>query len=227
MCGRFTLRTPPERIAREFGLDDVPALAPRFHIAPGQDIAVVGVASEGRRVLELRRWGLVPHWSKDPRIGSRLVNARAETVASRPAFRDAFRRRRCLVPADGFYEWAAAGSGPRQPYHVQLVGGGLFAMAALWEAWREPDGGWLRSCALLTVPACAAMAAIHHRMPAILRPGGWAAWLDRQLDAPERLLPHLAPFDGGLELRAVDRRVNRPEHDDPSCLEPEPGGARA
>jgi putative SOS response-associated peptidase YedK len=227
VCGRFTLRTDPQELAREFGLDEAPSLPPRFNIAPGQEVAIVGAAPDGRRVLELRRWGLVPHWARDPRIGGRMINARSETVASRPAFRDAFRRRRCLVPADGFYEWADAGPGPRQPYHVALRGGGVFAIAGLWERWREPGGGWLRTCTLLTVPASETLGRIHDRMPAILRPEDRDAWLDRGIDEPARLLPLLRPHAGALELRAVSRRVNRPEHDDAACLAPAAEGPSA
>jgi putative SOS response-associated peptidase YedK len=223
VCGRFTLTTPREVLARAFELDEVPELAPRFNAAPGQDVATVWRPREGRRELRLRRWGLVPHWAQDRRIGSRLVNARAETAAVKPAFRDALRWRRCLVPADGFYEWGpgAAGSGPRQPYHIALPGGVPFAIAGLFERWRAEDGAWLETCTLLTVAANERIRPVHDRMPAILGSADFELWLDPAVQDPRRVEPLLVPWAGaGLELRPVSRRVNKPEHDDAECLAP-------
>jgi putative SOS response-associated peptidase YedK len=217
------LTTPREVLARAFELDDVPDLAPRWNAAPGQDVATVWRPRAGRRELRLRRWGLVPGWAQDRRIGSRLVNARAETAAAKPAFRDALRRRRCLVPADGFYEWGAGapGSGPRQPYHIALPGRAPFAIAGLFERWRAEDGLWLETCVLLTVPANDRIRGLHDRMPAILAPGDFELWLDPAVQDPGRALPLLAPWAGAqLELRPVSRRVNKPEHDDPECIAP-------
>lgn len=221
MCGRFTLTTPPEEIARCFDLDAAPDLAPRYNVAPTQDVATLDARAGGGCEIALRRWGLVPHWAKDSRIGSRLINARSETVAVKPSFRDAFRRRRCLVPADGFYEWAAGGRGPRQPYHVRRPDRGPFAIAGLYERWRADDGSWLETCTLVTVPANGRLAPVHDRMPAILPPGHWDAWLDPGQREAARLLPLLVPCpDDDLELAPVSRRVNRPAFDDADCLAP-------
>jgi putative SOS response-associated peptidase YedK len=223
VCGRFTLTTSREVLARTFELDSAPELAPRFNAAPGQDVATVWTTREGRRELRLRRWGLVPSWARDRRIGSRLVNARAETAAERAAFRDALRRRRCLVPADGFYEWSAGapGSGPRQPHHVALPARAPFAIAGLFERWRGEDGAWLETCVLLTVAANESIRGLHDRMPAILGPGDFELWLDPRVRDPRRVEPLLVPWAGPeLEVRAVSRRVNQTEHDDPECMAP-------
>ena len=223
MCGRFTLTAPSDAVRDAFGLAAAPALEPRFNIAPGQDVATLVVDGEGCRALALRRWGLVPYWAKDPKMGSRLVNARAETAAEKPAYRDAFRRRRCLVPADGFYEWAAAGQGGRQPWHISRRDAGCFAIAGLFERWRPPEGGWLETCVLLTTAAPGRLASIHDRMPVILPPAGWPLWLDPAVNEASALAPLLRPSPAeDFELRQVSRRVNDTRHDDPRCLEPPP-----
>lgn len=221
MCGRYTLTAPPETIAEVFGLEEAPDLEPRFNIAPGQEVATIHRTEEGRRVLALRRWGLVPSWAGDPGIGARLINARSETAADKPAFREALRRRRCLVPADGFYEWGAPGPAPRQPYHVARADRGLLAFAGLFERWHTPADAWLETCTILTTAANARLAPLHDRMPVILPPEAWLPWLDPELRDPERLRGLLLPApDDALEARAVGTRVNAPEHDDPECLEP-------
>lgn len=221
MCGRFTLTTPPEEIARLFDLEAVPALAPRYNIAPTQGVATVQARAAGGREFRQRRWGLVPHWAKDVRIGARLINARSETLAEKPSFREAFRHRRCLVPADGFYEWAGTGRGPRQPHHIRRPDRGLFAIAGLHERWRDENGDWLETCTLVTVAANARLAPVHHRMPAILSPEQWDSWLDPEVSDAARLLPMLGPCaDSDLEFMPVTLRVNRPQFDDPGCLDP-------
>jgi putative SOS response-associated peptidase YedK len=223
MCGRFTLTTRRDVLAAAFELDEVPELAPRWNAAPGQDVATIAATREGRRELRLRRWGLVPGWARDRRIGSRLINARAETAAVRPAFREAMRLRRCIVPADGFYEWAGGGpgSGRRQPYYIALPDRAPFAIAAIHERWRAEDGAWLETCALLTVAANERVRALHDRMPAILSERDLEAWLDPALRDAGRVAKLLVPFAAGeLELLPVSRRVNRPEHDDPACIAP-------
>ncbi len=223
MCGRFTLTARPEVLARAFALEDAPELAPRWNAAPGQDVATIARTPEGRRELRMRRWGLVPGWARDRRIGSRLINARAETAALRPAFREALRLRRCAVPVDGFYEWAAGGtgSGPRQPYYVALPDRAPFAIAGLFERWRGEDGAWLETCVLLTVAANERVRGLHDRMPAILPERDLEPWLDPMLRDPRRVARLLVPSAGTeLELRPVSRRVNRPEHDDPACIAP-------
>jgi putative SOS response-associated peptidase YedK len=221
VCGRFTLTTPPSVLARELELEAAPDLAPRFNVAPGQDVATLWRPPSASRALRLRRWGLVPHWARDVRIGSRLVNARAETAAEKPAFREALRLRRCLVPADGFYEWAGAGRGPRQPYHIAFADRKLFAIAGLFERWRAEAGEWLESCVLLTVAANEQIRPLHDRMPAILPRPDWEAWLDPELRDPARVGALLKPWAGEpFAPRPVSRRVNRTEHDDPECLAP-------
>jgi len=228
MCGRFSLSTPPEEVARHFGLGETPELLPRFNVAPTQDVAVVRVsARSGKRRLEPRRWGLVPHWAKDPRIGHRLINARAETLREKPAFREAFRLRRCLVPADGFYEWGRGPSG-RRPFHVRRTSGGPFAIAGLYERWRGPEGAEIVSCTLVTTDANEAVAPVHDRMPVIVPPEAYAAWLDPELCDPARLAGLLRPAPAdALVLVPVGPRVNDPRHDDPECVAPLPGGPAA
>lgn len=223
MCGRFTLTSTPEELARRFGLDEAPALAPRYNIAPGQEVLVVRSAADtGGRSASLLRWGLVPSWAKSPSVGNRMINARAETLASKPAFRAALRRRRCLVLADGFYEWAKRGA-LKQPFHIGLREGGPFGFAGLWEHWSDPDGAVLESCTIVTTDASATIRDIHPRMPVILAPEAEAEWLDAAQSDPDTLLPLLRPLpDDALSFHAVSDRVNRPGFDEPACLEPVP-----
>jgi putative SOS response-associated peptidase YedK len=222
MCGRFTLTTTPDEVARHFGLDETPELAPRFNVAPGQPVATIDRARpDGRPALRLRRWGLVPHWAKDAKIGARTINARVETLAEKPAFRDAFRLRRCLVPADGFYEWAARAGAGKQPFHVTLPGRRLFAFAGLWERWRDPAGQALETCSLLTTAANARLRDVHDRMPVILAPADYASWLapgPADAAALQRLVR--GELAEALELHAVGRRVNDARVDDAACLAP-------
>jgi putative SOS response-associated peptidase YedK len=168
----------------------------------------------------MMRWGLVPAWSKDAAIGSRLINARAETVAEKPSFRSAYKSRRCLIPADGFYEWLKPESGPKQPYRITLAGGAPFAMAGLWERWEKaPDGTALETCTIITTAANEFVRPIHHRMPLILGATVHDAWLDAA--TPPDILSALPnPYDGALEAHAVSTRVNNPRNDDDACIEP-------
>jgi putative SOS response-associated peptidase YedK len=220
MCGRFTLTRSAAEVAEHFGLDRLPDLAPRFNVAPTQEAPIVRVRSTGQRVLERRRWGLVPPWAKDVAVGARMINARVESVAERPAFRDALRRRRCLVPADGFYEWQGR-AGRRRPHHLALPGGGLFAIAGLYERWLGPGGEAVDSFTLLTRPAQGAVAALHDRMPLIVDPAGYSAWLDRTATEPAALLAGLPEALGTqLVARPVDTRVNDVRNDDAACLAP-------
>jgi putative SOS response-associated peptidase YedK len=228
VCGRFTLSQPPEVVARQFELDALPALAPRYNIAPGQPVAAVRWSrSAGRRVLELRHWGLVPAWAEDPAIGNRLINARAETASERPSFRDPLRRRRCLIPADGFYEWQAAGALAKRklPHWIGLARGGPFAMAGIWSRWRPKDelgAEPLYSCAILTTAANAAVAPLHDRMPVILPREAEARWLDPALDDDvDALLALLQPIaPDALASHPVSARVNSVKNDDASLLDP-------
>jgi putative SOS response-associated peptidase YedK len=202
-------------------------LAPRYNIAPTQEVPIIRsspflepAAGPPPRELALARWGLVPFWAKDTKIGNRMINARGETVASKPAFRAAFRKRRCLVPADGFFEWQATPSG-KQPWYIHAAGGEPLAMAGLWELWDPPDGGApLASCAIVTTSANAFMRELHDRMPVILDAHARDAWLDPSA-SPDRLQALLAPApDNLLEAWPVTRRVNSPFNEDPSLVEP-------
>lgn len=224
MCGRFTLinaaRAYEAYLRRKAGV----LLEPRYNIAPGQKIGVVLRGEGGERVLEEFLWGFTPKWTPPGERGPSIVNARSETVATKPAFREAFRRRRCLVPADGFYEWRRE-PGRRQPYFFRLRGERPFAFAALWEEWR-PDAGreGIRTCCLLTTNANAMLEKIHHRMPVILDEEAARHWLDAPADAaPSELGEWLRPFPSEeMESRAANPWVNKAGHEGPRCLEPPP-----
>ena len=221
MCGRTFLTHLIEELAEEFGVEALPAMPPRYNIAPGQDVLAVRVHPDtGRRGFSLLRWGLVPWWAKDTKSTRPLVMARAETAGKRPAFRDAFRSRRCLMPASGFYEWRRAGS-TRQPFVVRRKDRRPFAIAGLWDRWKAPDGSRLESCAVLTTGANEVVAPIHDRMPAILDRADFEAWLDPGREDVDELQGLLRPYPAqALEAYAASTRVNRVEVDDPSCLEP-------
>ncbi len=224
MCGRYSLTTPVEAVRKVFDFPERPNLAPRANIAPSQDVAAVRLASGesgevGRRFVWLR-WGLIPAWAKDPAIGSRTINARAETVAEKPAFRAAFRERRCLIVADGFYEWKTEAGG-KQPYRITLVDGGPFALAGLWERWAGPPGGEaIESCTIVTTEANARLRAIHPRMPVILAPGAFDPWLDPATPGAEAQ-GLLGPYPSeALTYYRVSPRINSPANDDPALIEP-------
>ena len=225
MCGRFTLRAPASVIAEQFALFEVPPFTARFNIAPTQPVPVIrmrpGPAAD--RELVWLRWGLVPGWAKDPAIGSRLINARAETAAEKPAFRTALRRRRCLVAADGFYEWQQAGR-TKQPYFIHLCDDRPFAFAGLWEAWEGADHTWLETCTLLTTGPNDLLRPIHDRMPVILPPAAYSCWLDPAIEDPRQLAPLLVPYPSDqMEAYQVGSLVNSPSHDVPGCIEPTEG----
>jgi putative SOS response-associated peptidase YedK len=220
MCGRFTLTRSAAEVAEHFGLAAVPELVARFNAAPSQELPIVRVRSSGERVLERRRWGLVPHWAKDMALGARLINARIESVLERPAFREAVRSRRCLVPADGFFEWQGKARA-RRPFHIALPSGALFAIAGLYERWHGPGSEVVDSFTLLTRPARGVVATLHDRMPLIVDPPGYVGWLDPSAPDPAGLLRALPEALGGaLVARPVSTRVNDVRHDDPSCLVP-------
>jgi putative SOS response-associated peptidase YedK len=221
MCGRFTLTVTPETLAHLFRLLEAALPRPRYNIAPTQAVAVVRQApDQPGRVLDFMRWGLIPPWAEDARIGNRLINARSETVAEKPAFRSAFRRKRCLIPADSFFEWKKENG--KQPYCIRLKDGAPFAFAGLWESWKNPEGQIVESCTLLTTTANEVVRPIHERMPVILEPAVYDTWLDPAVQKPEELKPLLGPF-AAKDMMAfpVGRWVNDPKHDDPKCLEPE------
>ncbi len=215
MCGRFFLTVSGEEIRQRFRCVNHIDWQERYNVAPGQTIPVVRL-HRGQRWLEKLRWGLIPSWSRDATIGHRLINARAETLAERPAFREAFKHRRCLIPAGGFYEWQRTGR-RKQPYAIRRRDGGLLAFAGLWERWRCPESGAeIRTCVIVTTDANRLLQPLHRRMPAILEETDWDAWLD-----PTRTQPSPAPCrEDLLEAYPVSSHVNDPRHDDPRCLEP-------
>jgi putative SOS response-associated peptidase YedK len=220
MCGRFTLTRSAAEVAEHFGLAAAPAFAPHWNAAPTQELPVVRVRSSGERALELRHWGLVPSWAKGVGAGARMINARVESVLERSAFREAMGRRRCLVPADGFFEWQGKAR-VRRPFHLALPHGGLFAIAGLYERWHGPGGEVFDSFTLLTRPARGAVAPLHDRMPLIVDPAGYTAWLDPAAPDPAALLAAVPETLGaGLVARPVSTRVNDVRNDDPACLAP-------
>ena len=219
MCGRFSLSTPTETLAEYFELAEVPRLTPRYNVAPTQAVAVIrdGPRGGGRR-LDLLHWGLVPRWAKDRRMGARMINARSETAATKPAFRSAFRRRRCLVAADGFFEWRSVG-GRKEPMFFRMVDGAPFGLAGLWEHWQAPDGQALESCTILTTKPSALVAPIHDRMPVIVAREDFALWLDPGVQEPSSVLRLLVPFEADtMTCHRVSTRVNSPRNDDPECV---------
>lgn len=241
MCGRFVLTNPPRAVADLFGVEppgdeqdpdlplDVSPLdisidpwAPRYNIAPTQDVLVARVEPEssGIEVLPMR-WGLVPFWAKDIREGARMINARAETAANKPAFRKPFRGRRCLIPADGFYEWRKLDKKRKQPHLIRLKSHSAFALAGLWAKWRSPDQGTILSVTILTTAPNPLVAPLHDRMPVILPAAEHERWLDPGLSDPDALLPLLKAYPAReMEAFPVSDRVNRYENDDAECLQP-------
>ncbi|MCO4763710.1 MAG: SOS response-associated peptidase [Myxococcales bacterium] len=220
MCARFTLKSRADELVDAFELAESPQLLqPRYNIAPGQQLQVIANL-RGPRVLRPARWGLIPYWAKDASIANKLVNARSETVAEKPSFRDAFRFRRCLVPASGFYEWQRRAN-TKRPMHIGLASGAPFAMAGLWEVWRSPDGADIQTCTLLTTTPNAMMSPIHDRMPVIVPPDAWSLWLAPQDPGRHTLQQLLRPFPAD-EMRAyeVSPLVNSVRNDLPACAEP-------
>jgi putative SOS response-associated peptidase YedK len=223
VCGRYTLATPNHPGLRSrFGLDERLDVRRRFNVAPGDHVVAVTADREGCPRGDTLRWGLVPHWAGDPKLGARMINARAEGVAERPAFRDAFASRRCLILADGFYEWERRPGAAKQPWWITRADGEPFAFAGLWATWRPPQDGVepLRTCAIVTTRANEAVARLHDRMPVILDPGAEPAWLDAGTPAGalQELLAPLA--DDATALRAVGPAVNDARHDAEDCLDP-------
>lgn len=221
MCGRFTLTDPDQDLAVQFNLPQIPDMPPRYNIAPTQPVAAVRLAHNSDvRELAMLHWGLIPSWAKDPKMGSRMINARSETVAEKPSFRAAFRRRRCLIAADGFYEWQKV-NGAKQPFFIRLREGQPFAFAGLWEYWKGSDDLVIQSCTLLTTQPNELMRPLHNRMPVILSPKDYDLWLDPKVQQAEQLQPLLRAHPAEeMEAFPVSRFVNRPANDDPACIEP-------
>lgn len=221
MCGRFTLTSSPEVVADLFDLAEPPQLTPRYNIAPTQESPVVRVLkTEGRRELHLLRWGLIPQWARDPSIGNRMINARSESAAAKPAYRDAFRRQRCLVPGDGFFEWKRLGK-RKQPHYIRMRDGQPFAFAGLWARWQGQEGEQIDSYTILTTEPNDLVRPIHDRMPVILARHDYEIWLDPKIQDAEQLKPLLRPSPSDdLIADPVDTLVNNPAFDDPRCIKP-------
>lgn len=220
MCGRYLITSTLEAIRRVFDVLESPNLQARYNVAPTQQVPVVRLGEAGRELLQMR-WGLLPSWAKDLSIGAKMINARAETVAEKPAFRAAFRRRRCLLPADGFYEWQRAPDGGKQPYLIGLEQDQPCAFAGLWEVWKDPAGPPVESCTIITTTASPCLKAIHHRMPVILALTDFESWLSGGAEDLAPLLALLRPYpDQAIKATAVSRHVNSVRNDDPRCLEP-------
>jgi putative SOS response-associated peptidase YedK len=211
---------PAALLQEHFGLENVPEIPARYNIAPSQEAACVLEHPGKGRILSMLRFGLAPHWAEDQKIGDKMINARAETVDEKPAFRSAFAKRRCLVPASGFYEWQKVEGGPNRPFFFSHARGEPLGLAGVWERWSPPDGGdHLFSFAIITVPANSLVAETHERMPAIIRPGDYGLWLNREAEpsAAKALLTPYPPEE--LAARPVSTRVNSPKNDDPSLIE--------
>ena len=221
MCGRYTLATPgPAEVRARFPVGESIEVRRSYNIAPGDEVLAVTTDREGTPRGELLRWGLVPSWAKQPETGLKMINARVETVAERAAFRRAFERYRCLIVADGFYEWRRLPAGPKQALHITPTDGGLFAFAGLWSIWHGDDGRQLRTCTILTTAANPAIAPLHDRMPVILAHSAEAAWLERS-QPPERLNELLIGLNPERTvLRPVGPAVNDARYDGPECLAP-------
>lgn len=218
MCGRFTLVTNPDQLQVRFSLDDIPFdLQPRYNIAPGQLIPAI-IEDKGQRRIGQLKWGLVPTWAQDEKIGYKMINARAETLQEKPAFKRLFERKRCIIPADGFYEWQQRKSG-KQPMRIMMKSGELFAFAGLFDTWIKPDGQKVHSCTIVTTKPNEVVKDIHDRMPVILRQEDEAIWLDREKYDAELLRSLLVPYDPE-EMRAypVSTIVGSPKNDVPECI---------
>ncbi len=225
MCGRFALISDTETLINAFGvapetLTTMPPSVPRYNVAPTQPITAIRLnPTSKKRELTFFQWGLVPSWAKDVKMGSRMINARGETVADKPSFRTAFKRRRCIIPADGFYEWQKLDN-HKQPMYIHPTNNTLFALAGLWEMWRSPDGDSIQSCTIITTAPNELMAPIHNRMPVILEPEDFDMWLDPG-DRPEQGLHLIRPFPSEkMAAYPVSAFVNKPINDTPQCIAP-------
>jgi putative SOS response-associated peptidase YedK len=219
MCGRFYLDVQQDALMSYFDLATILQLTPRYNIAPSQNIAAVITSNHGRKMVKLR-WGLIPFWAKDEKIGYSTINARAETVESKPAFRTAFKQRRCLIPASGFFEWKAKKEG-KQPYYIHPKHNTLFAFAGLYEHWRNSKGEQVDTCTILVTDANAIVKQVHDRMPVILSPEHFNSWLDPDNINRSGLKALLKPWpEDETDLYAVSKKISNPKNDDPECISP-------
>ena len=221
MCGRFTLTVDPEDLKEQFEKTTFPEkYAPRFNIAPSQ--AILAIANDGKNAADFFLWGLIPSWAKEASIGNRMINARGETLGEKPSYRGAYKYKRCLIPADGFYEWKSQpGTKTKAPYFIHMKDGKPFAFAGLWDEWHGPDGSPIRSCTIITTSPNVLMASIHDRMPVILRPQDYGEWLDTAPRAPGSLQHLIAAFPPDpMEAYPVSELVNSPSNDRAECIQP-------
>jgi putative SOS response-associated peptidase YedK len=223
MCGRFTLTADPDQLREAMPWLEIPSgVKPRYNIAPSQPVAVI--PNDGLNKLDFFTWGLIPSWAKDPQIGNRMINARSETLAEKPSFRNAFRRRRCLILADGFYEWKSVigeGKSTKIPMYIRLKNGNPFAFAGLWEVWNSIDGSKILSTTIITTNPNELLRDIHNRMPVILPTESYSQWLNPQEVDPQDLQPLLQPYSSDeMVAFPVSRRVNDPAHENPDCVLP-------
>jgi putative SOS response-associated peptidase YedK len=219
MCGRFTLTVDPGQIQAAFPGIEIPRdMPPRYNIAPTQPVAVI--PNDGNNRLDFFVWGLIPSWAKDPEIGNRMINARAETLAEKPSFRGSLKYKRCLILADGFYEWKSGPGGKtKTPYFIHMNDRKPFAFAGLWDSWNSPDGSQVKTCTIITTEPNDLMALIHNRMPAIMHPRDYDKWLDPSLQAPDNLLPLIKPYPAEqMNAYPVSTQVNKPENDNPELV---------
>lgn len=228
MCGRYRLSRRKQIVEERFDAAGDEDWEPRYNVAPTQPVPIIRQhPKEPKREISLVRWGLIPSWSKDASGAAKMINARAETAHILAAFQDAMKRRRCLVPVDGFYEWQKRGS-TRQPYCFEVNDGELFAFAGLWERWKDPSGNWVKTCSILTTAPNAVTSAVHDRMPVIVAPENYDVWLDPGMTKAEALTEMLKPFDAQLmRCFPVSTRVNQVKNDDAECARPvEPDAPR-
>ena len=220
MCGRFTLKTPEAQIREAFNLGNAEpiGLSPRYNIAPSQDIPIIRDAKSGHELV-LAKWGLVPHWSKEPKTKYSTINARIETVAEKSTYRSSFKRRRCLIPADGFYEWKVI-NGKKIPHYIRMQDSDVFAFAGIWDRW-EGENETLVSCSIIVKPANEVIKPLHERMPAIIAPAHYDLWLDPRITDKAEIMEYLnsAP-SGSLKFYPISTRVNSPKNDDDRCIQP-------
>jgi putative SOS response-associated peptidase YedK len=221
MCGRFTLTIDPNHLQEAFPWAAIPNdIIPRYNIAPSQPVAVI--PNTGDKTLSMYKWGLIPSWSKDPAIGDRMINARAESLAEKPSFRNAYRRRRCLILADGFYEWKQNPvAKSKQPVYIRLTNNRPFAFAGLWEVWNSPDGSEIRSCTIITTQPNSLLESIHNRMPVILPADAYSLWLAPEERLPGQLNDLLSPYPSNEMIAfPVSKLVNSPQYDSPDLIKP-------
>ena len=224
MCGRVSEHNKPDDIAKHFGLrlEDIPPAKPRYNVAPSQDLLTIRSNPETHdREPVLLHWGLIPSWAKDSKIGYKMINARAETVDTKPAYRSAFKTRRCLLAVSGFYEWQRTDAKRKQPYHIKMKDGRVFSFGGLWERWEGKDGKVIESCTIITTTANTLMEPIHNRMPVIIQPKDYETWLDPKFNKPDDLREYLKPYaPHEMEAYPVSLLVNNPRNDSPECVKP-------